>query len=124
MPAHAQVVPALPGLILRDGQGGSAAGLGEFDAGLFDSAWGKLPGDAVAVDEAVALAQRLIDRPEPVIEVRTDTPMAKLKPLGQAVRWLALQNYRDPGDLEGARALARELAARLEELLGPLREGR
>ena len=121
----ALAVPALPGLIAAEAgkdrsDAGRAAGLEEFNAAIFDKAWGKLPGDPVrgdAVGRAVARARELIGRKEPVIGVRTHAPITELDPLGQAVRWLALQIYRNPGDEAGAQALARDLAARLEAVL-------
>ena len=122
-------VAALPGLAAaRPGRGrGDAvragnAGPGQVAARLLDSAWGKLR-DSARVEAAVGRAQQLIGRPEPVIGVRTQTPTAELDPLGQAIRWLALQLYRNPGDRASAQALARDLAARLDEVLSLPRPG-
>jgi Papain fold toxin 1, glutamine deamidase len=112
--------PPVAGRSPWDAGSADGTGLGEFDAGWFDKVWGKLPNDPVRVDEvdsAVARARQLIGRPEPLIGVRTAVPIAELDPLGQAVRWLALRIYRDPGDQAGAQALARELAARLDRVL-------
>jgi hypothetical protein len=122
-------MPALPGLVAGparrrgDAERTGRAAPGEFDAGSFDKAWGKLP-DSERTARAVARAQQLIGRLEPVIGVRTQTPIADLDPLGQAIRWLAVQLYRNPDDQVTAEALARDLAVRLAEVLGQPGEGR
>jgi hypothetical protein len=116
------VVPALPGLRgtgrVRGDAGG--AGLGAFDADWFDRAWGKLASDSARVNDAVIRAWQLIGRqPDLVMEEGgTPTSIRELDPLRQAVRWLAFQLYHNPGDQPGAEALAADLAARLEEVLG------
>ncbi len=127
-------IPALPGLLALAARRGGAeapstddAGLGEFDAGLFDQQWRELVEDSARMEEvarATAQARELIGRPEPVIEVNTRTPIAELSPLGQAIRLLAFRIYNNPAAQAGAQALAQALAARLEALLGPPRQGR
>jgi hypothetical protein len=109
------------------GEQADAAGLGEFDADWLDKVWGKLPNDPERTDEvdrAVARARQLIGRAGPVTQVRTADPVSELDPLAQAVRWLALEIYRNPGDQAGAEALAGQLAARLDRVLPAQRPGR
>jgi hypothetical protein len=108
------VVPALPGLAGPDG----GAGLGEFDARVFDVAWGKMP--VKAVEEKIAQARQMIDRGDLVMDVMTEsTSIIGLGPLEQAVLYLAYQLYSDPGNDAGNWALAGALAARLDEVLPP-----
>ena len=116
------VLPVLAGLAGLAG----GAGLGELDGGVLDQAWRELPAGgaaAVAAEAAADRARELIGRPELVLGVMTREPAAGLHPLGQAIRWLALQLYHRRVDEEGARALAGVLAARLDDVLGPPRPG-
>ncbi len=136
----AVVVPALPGLWPGYEQSAGDAGPGEFNAESFDRRWGRL--DAERLGDAVDWAQLLIHRAgrtEPLIGVMEETAIRQLDPLGQAVRWLAMQIYPDlvyprqvrPGQVRpglrdevGAAALAGVLAARLNGVLGPPPPGR